>query len=195
MRPRPRRRITPHDAAGGEAGHEEGEYDPHLWLDPRNAALIADGLAAVFGKARPEQAAAFAANAVKLKQRLSALDAELKSELAGMENARFVVFHDAYHYFEERYGLHAAGSITVSPERQPGVARLSAIRAKIADAQSACIFSEPQFEPKLVSRLVEGTAARTGTLDGLGARLPEGPDLYFTMMRNLAGSLKACLKP
>jgi zinc transport system substrate-binding protein len=179
---------------GHAAGtHEEGAYDPHLWLDTGNAALIADQLAEVLGQARPEDAAVFRANAAKLKARLIALDAELKTQLAGMANARFIVFHDAYHYFEERYGLAASGSITVSPERQPGVARLQAIRAKIAEAKSACVFSEPQFEPKLVSRLVEGTKAKTGTLDGLGAGLPDGPDLYFTMMRNLAASLKSCL--
>jgi zinc transport system substrate-binding protein len=179
--------------AGGRDEHEEGEYDPHLWLDTGNAALIADHVAGVLGKARPEDAAAFQANVAKLKEQLAALDAELKAQLGGMGAARFVVFHDAYQYFEKRYGLVASGSITLSPERQPGAARLNAIRAKIAGAKSACVFSEPQFEPKLVARLVEGTKARTGTLDGLGAGLPEGPELYFAMMRGLASSLKACL--
>jgi zinc transport system substrate-binding protein len=179
------------EAAAGEE-HEE-EYDPHLWLDTDNAALIADHIAEKIGQARPEHAAALKANAARLKERLSALDAELKASLAGLKNARFIVFHDAYQYLEARYGLMAAGSITVSPERQPGAARLKAIRAKITEAASACIFSEPQFEPKLVTRLAEGTKARTGVLDGLGANLPEGPDQYFAMMRNLAGGLKSCL--
>jgi zinc transport system substrate-binding protein len=182
-----------HEAAGHDHAEEDAQIDPHLWLDAGNAALIADHLAAVLGKARPEDASRFAANTAKLKQRLNALNAELKDELASLVNARFIVFHDAYHYFEARYGLSASGSITISPERQPGAARLEAIRAKIAEAESTCVFSEPQFEPKLVSRLVEGTTAKTGTLDGLGANLPEGPDLYFTMMRNLAASLKSCL--
>jgi zinc transport system substrate-binding protein len=173
--------------------HDEDEHDPHIWLDTGNAALIADQLAEAFAKARPGDADSFRANAAKLKEKLAALDAELKAQLTGMEEARFIVFHDAYQYFEGRYGLTAAGSITVSPERQPGAARLKAIRAKIEGAKSACVFSEPQFEPKLVARLVEGTKAKSGTLDGLGAGLPEGPELYFTMMRNLAGSLKGCL--
>ncbi len=180
-------------AGAGHEGLSERELDAHLWLDPGNAALIADHLAAVLGRLRPADGVTFQANAAKLKERLGALDAELRSELAGLQDARFIVFHDAYQYFEARYGLTASGSITVSPERQPGAARLEAIRAKIAEAKSACVFSEPQFEPKLVSRLVEGTTANTGTLDGLGAGLPEGPDLYFTMMRALAASLRACL--
>ena len=188
---------TAHDAGkekhdSDENAHEK-EYDPHLWLDTANAARIADHLAAVLGQARPDEAAAYKANAEKLKKKLNALDTELKGQLGGLQNARFIVFHDAYQYFEARYGIKAAGSITVSPERQPGAARLKAIRAKIADAASACVFSEPQFEPKLVSRLIESTKARSAALDGLGANLPEGPDQYFGMMRNLAGSLKDCL--
>jgi zinc transport system substrate-binding protein len=183
-----------HRSAGEEhADHEEDAYDPHFWLDTGNAALIVGQLAEAFGKARPEDAATFQANAARLKQKLSALDAELKASLSGMAAARFIVFHDAYQYFEKRYGLAAAGSITVSPDRQPGAARLTAIRAKITEAKSACVFSEPQFEPKLVSRLIEGTTVKTAALDGLGAGLQEGPDLYFTMMRNLANSLKSCL--
>jgi zinc transport system substrate-binding protein len=173
--------------------HAEGEYDPHLWLDTANAARIADHIAAVLAQLRPDEAAAYRANAERLKERLSALDAELKDTLAGLGDARFIVFHDAYQYFEARYGTKASGSITVSPERQPGAARLQGIRAKIAGAASACVFSEPQFEPKLVSRLIEGTTARSAVLDGLGANLPEGPDQYFSMMRNLAGSLRGCL--
>jgi zinc transport system substrate-binding protein len=179
--------------AGHDEQAEEAEVDPHIWLDPANAALIADHVAAVLGQARPDEAAAYKANAEKLKEKLNALDAELKVQLAGLQDARFIVFHDAYQYFEARYGMKAAGSITVSPERQPGAARLKAIRAKIADASSACVFSEPQFEPKLVARLIEGTKAKSGALDGLGANLPDGPDQYFGMMRNLAASLKGCL--
>jgi zinc transport system substrate-binding protein len=179
-------------SAKQEHGGEE-DYDPHLWLDAGNASLIADHIAETLGQARPEHAAALKANAAKLKERLAALDAELKASVASVKDARFIVFHDAYQYFEARYGLTAAGSITVSPERQPGAARLKAIRTKITEAASACVFSEPQFEPKLVSRLVEGTKAKTGVLDGLGANLPEGPEHYFAMMRNLAASLKSCL--
>lgn len=167
--------------------------DPHIWLDTANAAGIAMHLADVFGQARPEQAEAFRANADKLRRKIHALELEMLNAVLPLRGKSFIVFHDAYRYFEARYGLAASGSITVSPERQPGAAQLQAIRAKIEVAQSTCVFSEPQFEPKLVARLVEGTSAKTGVLDGLGAGLPEGPELYFTMMRKLAASLKECL--
>ncbi len=183
-----------HDGTKGKgAADEHHGYDPHLWLTPANAAVIADYLADVFGKARPGQAALFKANAEKLKARLHLLDAELSQALAPLKGKPFIVFHDAYHYFEDHYGLKAAGSITIGPERQPGAARLKAIRAKIQETKSVCVFSEPQFEPKLISTLIEGTDARKGVLDPLGADLAAGKDQYFKLMRHLASSLNGCL--
>lgn len=181
-----------HKAEAGHDGHEDG-HDAHIWLDPRNAAAIADGLAAIFGEARPEQAMLFKDNAEKLKARLAAFDAELAKALAPVKGKPFIVFHDAYQYFEAHYGIPSAGSITLSPERQVGAARLKAIRAKIQESRSACVFSEPQFEPKLVDTVIEGTDAKKGVLDPLGAGLPEGRDQYFGVLANLAKSLTDCL--
>ena len=104
------------------------------------------------------------------------------------------MFHDAYQYFERRYGLNAVGSVTLSPEVRPGAKRLHEIRSKLLRSKAACIFSEPQFESKLVATVVRGTEARTGLLDPVGAGLPQGPMAYDTLMRNLAGSMIACLK-
>src|SRR6476620_7583557 len=77
------------------------------------------------------------------------------------------VFHDAYQDFDQRYGLNAVGSITVSPERQPGARRLQALRRKIGTLQAVCVFAEPQFEPTLMQTVVAGTKAKTGVLDYL----------------------------
>ena len=176
--------------------HQPGigaEHDPHLWLSPANAAIIADHLAAVLAKARPEQAQLFADNAARLKTKLAALDAQLRLAVAPLKGRDFIVFHDAYQYFETHYGIEAAGAITLSPERQPGAARLSQIRARIAASKRPCVFSEPQFEPKLVATLIEGTDARTGVLDPQGADMPEGPEQYFQLLTKLAASLGQCL--
>ncbi len=184
-----------HDAKAAEAehDHEHEGADAHLWLDPANATIIVDRLAEEFAKSAPDRAELFKTNAEKVKQRLDALDAELKQKLAPIQGKPFIVFHDAYQYFEDRYGLTAAGSITVSAERQPGAARLKKIRAKIAETRSVCVFSEPQFEPKLVKTIIEGTNSKTAELDPLGAALAEGPDQYFELMQGLAASLNACL--
>ena len=105
----------------------------------------------------------------------------------------YIVFHDAYPYLEQRYGLTPAGAISVSPDRQPGARRLSEIAARVKQVGARCIFSEPEFQPKLARLLAETTGARVGVLDPLGADIPPGPDAYFTLMQNLADNLVACL--
>jgi zinc transport system substrate-binding protein len=182
------------EAEGGDHRHAAGPIDVHFWLDPANASRIAAYLADEFAAMDPEHAAQYRANALKLKARLEALDAELKSRFEGLSGKPFIVFHDVTQYLEKRYGLNGLGAVTLSPERPPGAKRLSAIRANIEAAHALCVFSEPQFPPKLVEMLTEGTAAKRGVMDEIGAALPAGPDQYFALMRSDAESLAACLK-
>ena len=105
----------------------------------------------------------------------------------------FLVFHDAYHYFEARFGITAAGSVTVSPESPPSARRVVEVRARIRGQGARCVFAEPQFQPTLLRVLVEGTPAKVGVLDPLGVALEPGPDLYFQLLENLAGGLQRCL--
>ena len=128
-----------------------------------------------------------------MMEKLDSLVVELSDELEPVHEKGFIVFHDAYQYFEQRFDVAAIGSITVSPEVMPGAERVSELREKILELNATCVFSEPQFEPKLVATLVEDTGARTGVLDPLGATLNKGPDLYFQLLRNMASSLKKCL--
>lgn len=181
--------------AGPEAGHghDHDRHDTHLWLDPRNAKTAVVAIAEALAKLDPERANAYQANAERVTALLETLDEELAAATRPLADKRYVVFHDAYQYFEQRYGLSAAGSITVSPERQPGAKRLSELRQRIQSLGATCVFAEPQFEPKLVRTVTDGTKARSGVLDPLGAALPAGPELYFDLMRSLAASLKDCL--
>jgi zinc transport system substrate-binding protein len=173
--------------------HETGHFDGHLWLDPGNAKVIAAAMADTLAGADPENAGTYRANAAALARRIDALDAEIAAQLAPVKDRPFVVFHDAYQYFEAHYGLAAAGSITLSPDQPPGARRLSDIRAAIAERGVACVFREPQFEPALVEAVIDGTGARQGELDPEGAALKEGPELYFELMRGLARNLAGCL--
>lgn len=173
--------------------HEHGAMDMHIWLDPDNARAMVAGIVASLSSADPANAARYAANGEAMTARIDAVDKELTAELAPDRGRPYVVFHDAYQYFDHHYGLSPVGSITLSPDRAPGAGRLMAIREKIKDTGATCVFAEPQFEPAVIGTVVEGTGARTGVLDPLGADLTPGPDAYPTLLRNLGAALTACL--
>lgn len=173
--------------------HAHGEFDMHLWLDPRNAEVMVGRIARVLTDADPDHAAIYQANAARLQAQLADLDAALAEKLAPVRDRPFLVFHDGYHYLEHRYGLAAAGAISVDPERRPGARRLGEIREHVEELDIACVFAEPQFEPALVETVVDGTDAKAAVLDPLGAGLDAGPAQYFELMNELADSLVACL--
>ncbi len=121
------------------------------------------------------------------------LVAEIEATLAPVKNRPFIVFHDAYQYFEHRFGLAVAGSVTVTPDSLPGAQRVRDLHAMVAAAGAVCVFAEPQFEPAVVNTIIEGTPAKAGTLDPEGAGLTEGPSLYIQLITGLADSLIDCL--
>lgn len=182
-----------HDHAHEGHDHDHDGFDMHLWLDPQNARAMAAEIEKTLTEADPDNAAAYKANLEKLNLRLDALDKSLVETVAPVKDKPFVVFHDAYQYFEHRYQVRVAGSITVSPEVLPGAERLSQIHAKIKELGATCVFAEPQFEPKLINVVIEGTPAKSGTLDPEAATLDAGPDLYFQLMEGIGTSLKTCL--
>ena len=170
-----------------------GRQNPHVWLDPLNAQVIVRGAVDALALADPGNAKIYRSNGRDLIERLSILDRWLRARLAPVAGTPYVVFHDAYPYFEKRYGLNAAGSVMVSPDRSPGARRISRIRAKLRARGAACVFSEPGFRPALIRTLISGTSARAGVLDPLGAAIAPGPDMYFILMRGLADTLTWCL--
>ena len=176
-----------------EEHHHHGEFDLHFWLDPQNGKVLVGDIAKVLSESDPEHAAQYEKNAADYAEKLDALTKDIDSELQPVKDKPFIVFHDAYQYFENRFDVKAAGSITVSPEKAPGAGRIKDIHEKIKSLGAVCVFSEPQFEPKLVNTVIEGTEAKTGVLDPLGSELKDGPDLYPQLIRNLADSLKGCL--
>ncbi len=179
-----------------EAGHDDndhGAFDAHVWLDPMNAKAMVHEIEEALVAADPDNAAKYEANAEAVSAKLDTLIAEVGAELEPVRDKGFIVFHDAYQYFENRFGVTASGSITVSPEVLPGAERITEIRARVNELGAACVFAEPQFEPKLISTVIEGTQARSGVIDPLGAELENGPDLYFQVIRNMASSIKTCL--
>jgi zinc transport system substrate-binding protein len=185
--------FEPHD--DGDAPHTDGseEYDLHLWLNTGNAKAMAAIIEKSLVEADPTNAQAYAKNLTDLDDRLDRLSAEIKTTVAPVKDKPFIVFHDAYQYFEKEFGVAIAGSITVSPENLPGAARIAQIHKKVEELKSTCVFAEPQFEPKLINVVLEGTNARTGVLDPEAGTLDKGEDLYSKMMLGIATSLRDCL--
>lgn len=180
------------DEASGEPA--EDSIDPHTWLDPRNAIAFVRAAAERLARLDPEHADAYRANAEATIERIEAIDAALTEQLAPVADRPYLVFHDAYQYFERRYGLTPAGSIVVDPGRPPGARRLSDLRERIEAEGAECLFIEPQFEPRIARTIAEGTGVRIAELDPLGAGLNPGMDLYPDLLRKLGESLRGCLE-
>ncbi len=173
--------------------HRPEVVDPHLWLDPGNARVIAGAVATALASMDAIHASVYRRNREELETRLSRLAREIESLLAPVRNRPFLVLHDAFQYFQTAFGLRAAGALTLSPEQQPGPRLLARIRRAITQQRITCIFTEPQLRSPLLDRLVEDTGVRVGTLDPIGVDLPPGPELYFEMMRRNARAIATCL--
>ena len=171
---------------------ERADIDAHIWLDPHNAIAMTRAIADALARADAPNAAAYRANAAATVARLQALDAEVAKALRPVRGKRYIVFHDAYQYFEKRYRLTPSGSVTVDPHRAPSPRRLYEIRTRILERGASCVFREPQFTPKIINVLVRGTPARVGTLDPVGASLPAGKGAYEALVRGLVANLRAC---
>lgn len=175
------------------AGHHHGGMDGHLWLDPQNAKVMVNAVADELIKLDAENAERYRTNARDVLKKLDLLDAALKRELSAVKNRPYLVFHDAYQYFEARYGLNAIAAISVDPERKPGARRINAVRLAIRQNNVNCVFREPQFSSAAVRVVTEGTGAKSAVLDPMGAELLPGQDLYFQLMHRLADGLAMCL--
>lgn len=183
-----------HDADPGH-DHDHAHGDPHYWLNPGNAALWADAIADALAVADPSKAALYRANAAMLKTDLVVLEEEVNAIVAPARGRPFVVFHDAYGHFEQRFNMPAAGAVALSDAARPGPARIAEIQNLLRRANAACVFGEPQFPDGLLHLVTEGANAQIGTLDPLGATLTPGPTLYPALLRAMASSLAACLAP
>ncbi len=181
-----------HRTDAHDRGHAEG-FDLHLWLDPANAGVMARVVAGVLIELDPARADTYAANLQALQRDLEELTRSIQREVAGIQGTPYVVFHDAYQYFENRFGLTPVASVALHPDRSPGARRIRELRDTVARLGVSCVFAEPQFEPGLVDTIIQGTSTRKGVLDPLGAAIGSGPELYADLLRTMAASFDACL--
>ncbi len=169
--------------------------DAHIWLSPENARRIVTGLANFFIEIDAEHKTRIEANRDQMLDRIESLEQRIRATLDPVAEQKFIVFHDAYQYFEAHFQLAAAGSITLDPSRAPGARRIQELRERISADDIACLFTEPQFRPGIAQTLVEGQNTRLGELDPLGSTIPAGADAWFELLQNLADDLATCLSP
>ena len=178
-----------HDEDGHE-GHAHGEYDPHIWLDPINAKVILNEMAEHLIENDKKNTSVYKSNLDKALKNVDKLIIEVMSELN--KDIKFIVFHDAYQYFENRFNVSVLGAFTVNTDVMPGAKQLSEIREIIEHDKVSCVFSEPQFNPDIINAVAKDMDIKIGVLDPLGATLDPGKDLYFDLIRNMSKSFKGC---
>ena len=184
-----------HEQGHDHHGHHHGAYDAHLWLSIARSKLLLEQTASELAAIDPANAAKYKDNAAQAAADLDALKAGLTTKLQPVQKRPFMVFHDAYQYFEQDYDLDAVGTVRVDPEHEPGAKRISELHQMIADHKIVCLFSEPQFPAKIVTKLAADGNVKTAVLDPVGADLAPGKTMYRQLLTNLADNLAGCLKP
>lgn len=181
-----------HDHGHGHDDHDHSGADSHAWLDPVNARLWLGVIAQELAELDPDNAATYAANAAAGQADLETLEATLTAELSTLGDTGFVVFHDAYQYFERRFGLSASGAISMSDASAPSAGRIAELQTAVSEMGAICVFAEPQFNRALVDSVFAGTTT-VGMLDPLGFDLEPGPALYGQILRNMGTEFATCL--
>ena len=171
-------------------GHAHGEYDPHIWLDPHNAEVMVEEIAKQLAAIDPQNAATYKKNSNNAIEDIEKLIKDTKKEMK--KGISYIVFHDAYQYFEKEFNVSALGALTLNTDVAPGAKQISEIREIIEHDNVKCLFSEPQFNPDIIKAVAKDMNIKTGVVDPLGATLDPGKDLYFNLIRNMSASFKGC---
>ena len=176
-----------------EHHHDHEGNDPHAWLDPENAKVWISQIKEVLSKQDPANAQTYSNNAVKATASLDALIESTRIKINALGKPKFIVFHDAYQYFERRFNIPATGSISLGDAEDPSPARIKEIRETVKKLGVTCVFTEPQYNPGLVKNVFEGTSIATiGVMDPLGASLSTGSSHYSKLIEGMVNSVSQC---
>ena len=173
-------------------GHAHGEHDPHAWLSPGIAKVWLNVIASKLSERDPSNASTYFSNASSASKDLDALSDEINDILDPIRDEKFVVFHDAYQYFEKHFNISASGAISLGDASDPSPARVKEIKDRVENEDIHCVLAEPQYKVGLVKAVIEGTHANMAVIDPLGVGLEAGPTLYDKLIRNLATNLSKC---
>ncbi|MBP3194670.1 MAG: zinc ABC transporter substrate-binding protein ZnuA [Cardiobacteriaceae bacterium] len=176
-----------------EHDHNHGEHNPHLWLSIENSRIFARAIAQDLSELDPENKAKYQENLDKYLKELDELKIEISKTLEKAKNSSYLIFHDAYPYFEEEFGLNPRGVIRVDPEHESGAKRIAELKKVIQEENIKCLFNEPQFSAKISEKLAQESKIKLAVLDPVGADIPSGKDMQIILLKNLATNLAECL--
>ncbi|MEC5341742.1 zinc ABC transporter substrate-binding protein ZnuA [Brenneria populi] len=178
----------------GDDGHHHGEYNMHIWLSPEMSKQAAVAIHAKLLELMPQNKDKLDANLLYFTDKIAQTDKKIANMLAPVRGKGYFVFHDAYGYFEQRYGLSPLGYFTINPAIQPGAQRLHQIRTQLVEHKAVCVFAEPQFRPAVINAVAKGTDVRSGVLDPLGSDIALGKDSYVNFLSHLSSQYLSCLE-
>ncbi len=175
----------PAKPAASDAGKGQGEPDPHIWLSPRNAAIMADAIVKAFASADPAHAAEFEKNGAALKAELAQVDKELAEALAPLKGKKFFTYHPAFGYFADAYGLI---QVPVEMEgKEPGLQQLSRFIDMAGKEGVKVIFVQPQFSSRSAQAVADAIGGAVIPMDDLAHD-------YIENLRDMARKVSAALK-
>ncbi len=186
--------ITRLPRRGGKTGRKAGKKntDPHIWLDPRNAATLVLAIAEALATRDPLNALAYLTRAERTATKLKQLERKIAARLRGRPTA-FVAGHDAFQYFETRYGLKAVGALVGPDGSRIGARGARRLRYQAKTAKVGCVLDDSSKPSRLARSLATDLGARVAGFDVLGSSLKPGVRLYPAMLQQGAKALATCL--
>lgn len=183
-------------ADGLHAGHQHkggpNSIDPHVWLDTRNAVLIAEAIAGQLVSLDPGHAATYQQNLTVFAQHLANLEQDINTRPLMSTDTPYAVYHNAFQYFERQFGLQHDVVFVESEELQPGVRHMMAVRQAVASTPLSCLMEDVTTQAATVDTLLGDKQLRRIRVDTLGQNLTSGPMAYIHMMDNLADAFRQC---
>ncbi|MCG9631603.1 zinc ABC transporter substrate-binding protein ZnuA [Vibrio sp. Isolate30] len=174
-------------------GHDHGSHDPHFWLGIDQVEVASSYISNKLVEVDPQNADVYKKNLEVFLSQLADKKRSIEAQLAPVKDKGYYVFHDAYSYYEDEFGLNKLGHFTVSPERKPGAKTLISIKKTLAKQDVQCVFSEPQFTPAVIESVVRGSSTKKGQLDPVGSDIEVDKGSYFEFLQQLTDSYTSCL--
>lgn len=176
---------------GHQSDHEHHhERDPHLWLDPRNAVVVAAALSAKLIRIDPANMSTYNKNMQAFSLKMAELDKNLTAKLSPLSARGFAVYHEGYQHFVNHYGLRQLDYVTFTPEQRPGAKHLQQLRSALAK-EGNCLFLEPYNEQQAMRDLAQELQLKTGILDALGSQASVAT--YSQLLEFMAEAFASCL--